>query len=110
MGADGGLRLELDVCAEYRIPHSQFLSWSDADRDKAIWHHIWKQQECKSCGTRDEEWDEKRGGDRNAYVGEKRRCRGCEVRERTQDTVTSEDGRGVYVTLIPNEEVHRADS
>lgn len=110
MGADRGLLLELDVCAAYRIPHSVFLSWPDDDRDKALWHHRWQRETCRTCGTREAEWDEKQGGDRNAYVGEKRRCRGCEVKERTQETVTAEDGRGVHIVLIPNEEVARGDA
>jgi hypothetical protein len=86
------------------------LRWDPDDRDKAVWHWIWRRQECQHCGTRPDEWDETRGGNRNAYVGEKRRCRGCEVKDRTQETVTPEDGRGVYVALIRNEEVARADS
>ncbi|MEV1245082.1 hypothetical protein [Nonomuraea sp. NPDC049750] len=110
MGADRGLALELDVCAAYRIPHSEFLRWDADDRDKAIWHHIWRQEECQHCRTRDEEWDESRGGYRYAYVAEKRRCRGCEVKEAAQETVTAEDGRGVYVAMIRNEEVAGADA
>ncbi|MEO3875524.1 hypothetical protein ABGB18_42655 [Nonomuraea sp. B12E4] len=110
MGADRGLLLELDVCAEYRIPHSAFLSWDQDDRDKALWHHIWRRQECPNCRTREEEWDESRGGYRYAYVPEKARCRGCEVKEQAQETVTSEDGRGVYITLIKNEEVAGGDA
>ncbi|HEY9375045.1 hypothetical protein [Streptomyces sp.] len=111
MGADRTLALELDVCAEYRIPHSAFLAWDQDDRDKAIWHWIWKRQECGTCGTREEEWDESRGGHRWAYVAEKRRCRGCEVREAAEETRTAEDGRGVHIVMIRNEEVlHRADS
>ena len=110
MGADRTLALELDVCAAYGIPHSEFLSWSEEDRDKAIWHWVWKRQECGTCGTRPDEWDESRGGHRHAYAAEPRRCRGCEVREAAQEAVTAEDGRGVYITLIRNEEVTDANS
>ncbi|MGR6922547.1 hypothetical protein ACU635_50550 [[Actinomadura] parvosata] len=107
MGADGGLLLELDVCAEYRIPHSVFLSWSDEDRDKAIWHHIWRRQTCKSCGTRPDEWDESRGGHRYAYVAEPRRCRGCEVKEAAHASLVGDEGRGVHIVMLRNEEVAR---
>lgn len=110
MGADRGLALELDVCAAYGIRHSEFLSWDDDDRDKAIWHHIWQRQTCRTCGTREEEWDESRGGHRYAYVAEKRRCRGCEMREAAQETVTPEDGRGVHIVMLRNEEVAGADA
>lgn len=109
MGADRGLALELDVCASYGIPHSVFLSWSDDDRDKATWHHIWKRQECGGCGTRAEEWDETRGGHRHAYIAEPRRCRGCEVKAGAQKSVTPDDGEGVHIVLLKNEEVMTSD-
>ncbi|WP_433445727.1 hypothetical protein [Nonomuraea sp. CA-141351] len=110
LGADRTLALELDVCAAYRIPHSEFLRWSADDRDKAIWHHLWKRQTCPNCDTRRDEWDESRGGHRHAYAGEKRRCRGCEVKAATQASIVPEDGEGVYVVLVPNEEVRRANA
>jgi nitrous oxide reductase accessory protein NosL len=86
-----------------------FLSWPEDDRAKATWHHIWRRQECQHCGTREEEWDEAQGGHRHAYAAEPRRCRGCEVKEAAQQTVTPEHGRGVYITLIRNEEVARGN-
>lgn len=85
----------MSVCAEYKIAHSEFLGWDDSDRDKAIWWHIRQAEKCPSCGTREGDWVK----DHNAFVGEKIRCRGCEIRERTQDSVTEADGRGVHVVL-----------
>ncbi|MFI6732119.1 hypothetical protein ACIBI9_04230 [Nonomuraea sp. NPDC050451] len=38
-------------------------------------------------------------------MAEKRRCRGCEVREQAEETVTAEDGRGVHIVMIRNEGV-----
>ncbi|GAA4221553.1 hypothetical protein GCM10023075_10550 [Streptosporangium album] len=99
LDADSGLTVELAVCHHYRIRHSEFLAWSDEDRDKAIWQHIRVRQACGSCGTRPQEWDETRGGDRNAYVAEPERCRGCELKEAAQDSLTGDEGRGVRIVL-----------
>lgn len=74
------------VCAEYRIPHSQFLSWGKDDRDKAIWFEIRKRQACSGCGTRAEEWDEELGGRRDAYRADWVRCPGCAMREAREDS------------------------
>lgn len=89
------------VCADYRIPHSQFLSWRKTDRDKAIWWHVRERDRCGRCGTRSAEWDETRGGDRNAYTPELGRCRGCELMDSEQDKLKNQSGlgRGVFVKL-----------
>lgn len=83
------------VCAAYRIPHSTFLEWDADDRDKAITWHLRQAQACPDCHTRPEEWAD----DHNAYKAVKHHCRGCEVRQQVQDSVTEEDGRGVHVVL-----------
>lgn len=89
------------VCAHYRIPHSTFLGWSHDDRSKALWWHVRERDRCGQCGTRSAEWDEQRGGDRNAYTPHLRRCRGCELTAAEQDKTKGKPvGRGVYVTLI----------
>ena len=102
LDAEPGLTLELAVCAAYRIRHSEFLGWDSDDRDKAIWHYIRGRQACRHCGTRSEEWDPARGGDHNAYVAEKERCRGCEVTQMAQASLTEKDGRGARIVLIRN--------
>jgi len=91
-------------CGPRGIPHSHFLGgplhWTAADRDKAIWWQLRQADTCPSCGTRGEEWDEARGGSRNAYVPELARCRGCEVTGRTEETREFKDGgRGLRVSL-----------
>ena len=101
MGADPQLRLELAVCASYGMPHSAFLAWSHADRDKAIWWHIRQRQTCPGCGTRAEEWDERLGGHRHAYDPREVRCRGCEVLESKRASLTGDEGRGVHIELRP---------
>lgn len=90
------------VAAGYRVRHSEFLSWDRDDRDKAIWWHLRTQATCPGCGTRAEEWDEARGGHRDAFVAELSRCRGCELRGRAEASVGKDDGRGIRVILTPN--------
>lgn len=87
-----------------------FLAWDQDDRDKALWHHIWRRQECGACSTREEEWDEARGGHRHAYVAEPRRCRGCEVKDAARSSLDGTEGRGVRIVLIRNEEVTGGES
>jgi len=99
------------VCAAHHCSHSHFLGgppeWTQLDRDKAIWWQIRTATTCSQCGTRPEEWDEKRGGDLNAYAGTVAHCRGCEVRAQMQEQFDkSPKGsfrRGSYVTMIRNE-------
>lgn len=95
------------VCHHYRIRHSEFLSWDADDRDKAVWHYVRERQTCRSCGTRPEEWDPARGGHHHAYVAESERCRGCEVRQAAEASLTGEEGRGVHVVLTRNQEAAR---
>jgi hypothetical protein len=111
LDVDPQLELELAVCAEYRIRHSEFLSWDIDDRDKAIAFHIRKRMECGRCGTRPEEWDETRGGHRYAYIADHERCLGCERIEAGRAALTGDEGRGVRIVLKPNpnrEEATRA--
>lgn len=91
------------MCADYKIPHSQFLEWDQVDRDKAIWWHIRQAETCSGCGTRDVEWDPERGGSRFAYGAAIRRCRGCEVSEMAQDSDVFKQGRGNKIQMRRNE-------
>lgn len=84
------------VCADYKLPHSEFLEWDPSDRDKAIWWHLRQAEKCPGCGTRHSDWEK----DRDAYRAEIVRCRGCEIRQRTEDSITKDDGRGLQVQLI----------
>jgi len=94
----------MPVCVEYRISHSEFLAWSRLDRDKAIWWEARTRAACQSCGTRDEEWDEDVGGDRNAYAPAVGHCRGCEVKAQAQreidDAPKGSYRVGSYATLV----------
>lgn len=100
----------MGYCGPRGIPHSHFLGgpprWDPDDRDKALAWHLHELERCPSCGTRPEEWDPERGGDRNAYVGEARHCRGCEVKAQADDELEhhrSEYPRGTDMVLRRNQ-------
>lgn len=83
------------------LPHSTFLGWSDDDQDKALAWQLEQRLCCGRCGTRRDEWDPERGGDRNAYVADVTRCSGCEVLDQAQrDLATMEDTHGVKIGLV----------
>lgn len=99
--------MEMDLCAEvYRIPHSEFLSWSASDRNKAVWQFLRQRKKCRRCLTRAEEWDPEQGGHRRAYRAEIRQCEGCVVLERAESAPEFKSTtRGLYAALVLNEEM-----
>lgn len=86
--------------------HSEFLAYSQDDRDKAIWQFVWERRVCPRCGTRAEEWVDDAGHRRQAYIAELIECEGCVVRERGEKTFEVElrEFRGTHVGLTRNEE------
>lgn len=93
------------MCAEYRIPHSEFLGWLASDRSKAIWWHLRQREACPSCGTRPDEWNPDKGGHRFVYEPKIRQCAGCVELERTREDETVTKQRGMHVVLVRNREV-----
>lgn len=93
------------MCAAYQIRHSQFLAWSDSDRDKAISYHTWERSKCKDCRTRPEEWDPDKGGRRRAYRAVILDCEGCIVIEQASEAPQMKQGRGKKVALVRNDVV-----
>jgi hypothetical protein len=100
--------LELSVCAEFKISHSHFLGgpnrWTDDDREKAIWWLRRQREACGECGTRPDEWDEKVGGHRHAYVAKYEHCRGCEVKQAADKALENDRKhypKGMRVVLTP---------
>lgn len=93
--------LELSYCVPHAIPHSVFLSWDEDDQDKALAFEALQRATCSGCGTRIEEWDPKRGGDRSAYVGQHHQCPGCEALEQEREHNVSDGLKGVRVYLVP---------
>lgn len=105
MEHDPRLRRELKVCEKYRISHSHYLGgppvWTDDDRAKVEAYEDWDRGNCAGCGSREEWWDPKRGGHREACVADTRRCLGCQIKEETRESVPIHE-RGVHVFLVPN--------
>lgn len=89
-------------CAPRGIPHSRFLAWDPDDRDKAVAWMVRQSDTCPGCGTRGDEWDPARGGDRFAYEARIRQCPGCVELERAQDAPEMRQGRGMRVDLVRN--------
>jgi hypothetical protein len=80
------------------------LRWNKDDRDKAIHHHLRKRSACSSCGTRPEEWDPERGGNRHAYSAVLGHCRGCQQIESQREQMKSGPQiRGTFITLQRNQ-------
>lgn len=98
----------MDLCRQYRIPHSVFRghgdgTWTNLDRRKALAHEAHLRQECPSCGTRADEWDEHAGGAEDAYTPITHRCVGCQLLADKQKSVPDgDDGHGVKVLLLPS--------
>lgn len=103
IAADVGLREDLAICREFRIPHSEFLGWADVDQDKARAFHRYLQSVCGGCGTRPEEWDEKAGGHRHAYSAITDECPGCRARGQLESHLrqSKDDNAGVRIVLLP---------
>lgn len=54
---DHTLSLELRLCGEWGIPHSEFLEWDDVDRAKALAYALHEGRRCRECGIHPDEWD-----------------------------------------------------
>lgn len=93
----------MGVCHYYRVPHSEFLSWSADDRDKAIWAWLRERTTCPQCGTRAEEWNPAQGGHHRAYLAEVQVCRGCQaIAQRSDALDDAQRDRGHHVVLKRN--------
>lgn len=84
------------------------MRWTPLDRAKAEEYAAWKAAACPGCGTREDEWDPKRGGHRFAFVASTHRCPGCELKEMERDQIP-ENTKGIKIGLIPNPELLNTD-
>lgn len=91
--------MELAVCHHYRISHSQFLSWSQDNRDKAIWWLVRQGETCPGCGTREEEWDPQHGGGLDAYTATVQLCHGCRELDTLRERLGDDAEAGAQVVL-----------
>lgn len=78
------------------LPHSQFLSWSLEDQDKALAYNRHLRSACSGCGTRQSEWDH----NPNAYLGDLYHCEGCARLEEERNNAP-ENSAGLHIRLLP---------
>ncbi len=78
-------------CGPRGIPYRRFLGGPDVwDRLSRFLAVAWDRHErelCRGCGTHPDEWDEKRGGDRDAFQAVAHFCRGDELIGQKQDEI-----------------------
>lgn len=105
---DERLRRELELCEDYRIPHSQFLgigdgTWSERDRAKALAYREYQRSVCPQCGTRYDDWDHGGENEEDQYVAVLQKCVGCEVIADKQKELedSSASVHGMKVALVP---------
>lgn len=96
IGGDAKLREELAYCVPLGIPHSEFLGWSDDDRELALLYLRYRSSVCSGCGTRAEDWER----DTDAYITDVEVCPGCErvEMERENSMAKRKDAR---IQLLP---------
>lgn len=85
----------MTFCNEQAMPHSEFLSWDQDDRDKAVAQMMEKSGYCSLCGTAEWEWEE----NPHAYTPEERVCRGCYMKESASEDAGSM--HGTSIELVP---------
>jgi hypothetical protein len=92
------------------LPHSVFLGrvvgpadpmWTDADRDKALAYERAMADLCPSCRTRMSVWEQERLSDTPPYVGQQRRCDGCQALRQEEDNVPQGQRAWVHAYLAP---------
>lgn len=87
--------MQMAFCNDKGLAHSEFLSWSAEDRDKAIAYLLEQSLTCQMCGTAPWQWEE----DEHAFMAEEHWCKGCYLKK-----VSSEDAGslpGTTTVLVP---------
>lgn len=107
---DERLRVELELCDRWGIPHSLFRgagdgTWSERDRDKALAYRDYQRTVCPHCGTRYDDWDHGGDDEEDQFVATLQRCVGCQViadkQAELEKDSSAEDARGMKVALVP---------
>ncbi|WP_416520010.1 hypothetical protein [Streptomyces achromogenes] len=105
---DERLRRELELCREFRIPHSQFLGlgdgrWTERDRAKALALEEYQRSVCLQCGTRYDDWDHGGDDEEDRYTAVLQKCVGCEVIADKQQELADSGApmHGMKVALVP---------
>jgi hypothetical protein len=76
---DGQFAIEMRLCKEWRIPHSEFLSWDEEDQAKALGHFVYEAQRCGQCGIHPTDWPDP---DEPVFEAAVKVCPGCAEMDR----------------------------
>ena len=87
-------------CGPRGLEYEEFIEWGQLSQDLALEWNARERPKCGHCGTHPADWDEKRGGDFNAYRAEWHRCRGDELLAGLGDPPEGE--KGLHRVLVPN--------
>jgi hypothetical protein len=78
LASDPRFAAEMALCMRWHMPHSQFLSWPELDREKALAFELHESRRCRECGVHPDDWPEDTGFDEAPpFVVEASRCYGC---------------------------------
>lgn len=95
------------LCRAYRLRHSEFLSWSDDDQDKAIAALAYEFERdaarCPSCHTARADWVDEDGRDLAvpAWAARVSTCPGCARVAAAQDLIPDDERAWKRVVLEP---------
>lgn len=98
----------MELCRRFAVPHSEFLSWSDDDRDLALTYERWLRldtaETCPRCGTKETDWTDPETGRLLAepsWTPQVRTCHGCRATAATRAEIPKGDeGDGLDVVLV----------
>jgi hypothetical protein len=76
---DERFAMEMRVCKEWRIPHSEFLGWGIEDQKKALGHFFYEALRCSQCGIHPTDWP---NPDEPTFEATALFCPGCHELER----------------------------
>lgn len=104
---DRQFAMEMRLCKEWRIPHSEFLSWCDEDQSKALAHMAFEAHRCAQCGIHPTDWPDP---DEPTFEAVVKVCPGCAeldrwqrwAKERSEDEKANDafDGVKPYLTRV----------
>ena len=86
----------MNYCSERGIPHSVFLTWSEADRAKQLAFLMEEAERCQLCGTAEWEWEQ----NKFAYTAMERTCKGCQKKALASDAEHTMPG--TTIELVPS--------
>lgn len=116
LDADPALRVEMQVCAAYGMPHSFLLGarrarWTVEDRELALAWQMRLNATCPGCGTRPDEWEGRAADDPPYIVDHRAPDKGCQEKRLGDAQLTERDReQGIYTVLVPAAEYARQEA